>query len=249
VATLTGQGSNASDSSTGSAASAVLAAGGTDQTLDFGFVLPLAVGDYVFVDTNGNGIQDAGDTPIAGITVRLLTAGGAPVTDAAGIVVAAVVTGANGAYHFDNLLPGSYAIQFSGAPTGYNWTSAGAVGSMVANDSNPNSSGLTPVFVLEADSLQMRLVVGTDGTLVATLINSTIDAGLVPPAGLSLPPSPLAPPTPGVLPIPGVPPINVVLPVTGFAVQQWALLAGMLSAIGLGLLLVGNRRRGTTDLM
>ena len=78
-----------------------------------------------------------------------------------GIVVAAGVTGANGAYHFDNLLPGSYVIQFSGAPPGHNWTSAGATGSTVANDSNPKSSGPTPVFVLEAacPSRTMRSVV------------------------------------------------------------------------------------------
>ncbi len=45
---------------------------GTDNTLDFGFkaVVPLTVGDQVFIDNNNNGTMDAGDTPIANVTVQ-----------------------------------------------------------------------------------------------------------------------------------------------------------------------------------
>jgi hypothetical protein len=38
----------------------------------FGFRLPPALGDYVFNDNNANGIQDAGDTPLAGVLVELV---------------------------------------------------------------------------------------------------------------------------------------------------------------------------------
>ena len=47
-----------------SAASAVLTSGQSDLTLDFGFVQPVFVGDFVWSDTNGDGIQDAGEPGI-----------------------------------------------------------------------------------------------------------------------------------------------------------------------------------------
>lgn len=39
---------------------------------DFGFYRPLAIGDLVWNDANNNGVRDAGEAGIAGVTVRLL---------------------------------------------------------------------------------------------------------------------------------------------------------------------------------
>ncbi|HKX43715.1 MAG TPA: SdrD B-like domain-containing protein [Burkholderiaceae bacterium] len=55
---------------------------------------------HVYVDSNGNGQRDAGEPPIAGVTVTLTgtSAGGLPVSLTA-------VTGADGQYLFDGVLP------------------------------------------------------------------------------------------------------------------------------------------------
>ncbi|MCB9156376.1 MAG: DUF11 domain-containing protein, partial [Caldilineaceae bacterium] len=55
---------------------------------------PIEVGNRVWADTNGNGAQDPGEPPIAGVTVTLHDSSGAP--------LAAAVTDANGNYLFSN---------------------------------------------------------------------------------------------------------------------------------------------------
>jgi uncharacterized repeat protein (TIGR01451 family) len=71
---------------------------------DFGFwrVQPGSIGDQVFVDNNGNGVFDAGDTPLAGITVTLYR-DGQP--------IATTVTGPDGTYLFGDLGPGTYVVK------------------------------------------------------------------------------------------------------------------------------------------
>ena len=51
---------------TGETANVTLAPGETNNTLDAGLYQPAALGDFVWSDTNANGIQDAGETGIAG---------------------------------------------------------------------------------------------------------------------------------------------------------------------------------------
>ena len=88
-------------------------AGGSDQdgqtdsygnmTVDFGFVQPAAIGNYVWVDENSDGYQDAGEPGIANVTVNLL--------DAGNNLVATTVTDAAGGYLFPDLAPGVYTVQ------------------------------------------------------------------------------------------------------------------------------------------
>ncbi|MCX6029379.1 MAG: ExeM/NucH family extracellular endonuclease [Chloroflexi bacterium] len=66
-----------------------------------------SIGDRVWYDDNGNGVQDAGEVGIGNVTVDLLTAvGGAP-----GAVIATATTGADGDYQFGNLAGGSYFVK------------------------------------------------------------------------------------------------------------------------------------------
>lgn len=64
---------------------------------------PAALGDYVWYDTNLDGIQDPGESGFAGVPVILL--------DCAGNALAEMVTGDDGAYLFDGLAPGDYMIE------------------------------------------------------------------------------------------------------------------------------------------
>jgi hypothetical protein len=79
---------------------ASVSGGQTNATADFGYyVAPAAVGDFVWLDRNNDGVQDGDEPGIEGVTVVLT------ITYPNGaVVVVTTVTGDNGAYSFGNLL-------------------------------------------------------------------------------------------------------------------------------------------------
>ena len=109
--------------------------------VNFGFVKPASVGDYTWMDVNRDGVQDADEPALPGVTVTLTYEDGSAVTDASGNPVAAVTTDANGKYSFENLLPGGYKVSFQ-APAGFEATTSEA-GDDRAADSNGASASVT----------------------------------------------------------------------------------------------------------
>ena len=109
--------------------------------VNFGFVKPASVGDYTWMDVNRDGIQDADEPALPGVTVTLTYEDGSAVTDASGNPVAAVTTDANGKYSFENLLPGGYKVSFQ-APAGFEATTSDA-GTDRAADSNGATASVT----------------------------------------------------------------------------------------------------------
>ncbi len=105
--TKTGAGTPATDSSNWTATSGDLPNHlDSDLTLDFGFITPsVSVGDYVWLDGNGNGIQDKKEKGIPGVVLVLTGPDGRPVTDILGNPVGPVTTDAKGGYLFDKLPP------------------------------------------------------------------------------------------------------------------------------------------------
>ncbi|GLZ35363.1 hypothetical protein Lesp02_75500 [Lentzea sp. NBRC 105346] len=105
VATKTNAGDDAKDSdadpATGCAPKTTLGIDNPeDLTIDLGLVPPVnRLGDYVWVDVNKDGLQDASDIPVEGVTVKLNTG-------------ATTTTDAQGKYLFDNLPDGSYSVCF-----------------------------------------------------------------------------------------------------------------------------------------
>ena len=164
--TAQGAGGNASldsnaNQTTGISAQVTLTAGQTDNTIDAGLVAippaPAALGDYVWCDTNGNGVQDAAETGLAGVTVDLLNATGTS-------VLAMTTTDSTGHYSFTNLAAGTYEVQFI-APTGKTFTGQG-LGGNAATDSNANkTTGITGPITLQAGQ--------TDNTIDAGLVSNT----------------------------------------------------------------------------
>ena len=154
--TSTGKGTPATDSNP-SPSSVVLATdSSTDQTIDFGFFKPCtgSIGDYVFYDMNQNGIQDLGDTSLAGVTVTLTG------TNIYGIAVnQSATTPASGAYLFSGLCQGAYSVSVA-TPAGFIPTVTGK--GTTATDSNTSPAAV----VLPADN----------GS------NLTIDFGFITPA-------------------------------------------------------------------
>ncbi|MGE3820522.1 MAG: SdrD B-like domain-containing protein, partial [Isosphaeraceae bacterium] len=91
----------------------VLTAGTNGQGNDFGEALPAGVSGTVFVDQNGDATYQPGEPTLAGSTVVLTG------QDGMGRAVSrTVVTGVDGTYAFENLLPGGYRINRT-LPPGY----------------------------------------------------------------------------------------------------------------------------------
>jgi SdrD B-like domain/Secretion system C-terminal sorting domain len=150
------------DPSSGRTGAYTIAAPGTSiTTVDAGiYAIPnvnnakATIGDKVWNDVNGNGVQDAGEPGIAGVTVTLYAGDGTT-------VIATTTTDGAGNYIFTNLDAGNYVVGFSNLPAGYVFTTQNA-GTDVTKDSNPNTgTGKTAPI-----------------TLAAGEINLTIDAGL-----------------------------------------------------------------------
>ena len=140
-----------------------LAEGQVDLTIDGGLILKHgAIGDFVFKDTNGNGIQDATEAGVAGVTVKLVSNGFDGILGTADDVNLTTTTDTNGKYLFNNLSTDQvYQVSFSGIPAGYEFTQAGAGGN-AALDSNADATGAAaPIYLAPGET------------------NSTIDAGLV----------------------------------------------------------------------
>ena len=70
---------------------------------DFGYRRPGAVGDRVWSDFNGNGVQDAGEPGINGVVVNLF--------DSNGNFVAADTTNGDGNYSITNIPAGNYTVR------------------------------------------------------------------------------------------------------------------------------------------
>lgn len=128
-----------------------LTSGQLDATIDAGFFPGSSIGDFAWNDLNANGIQDAGEPGLPGVTVRLQTVQQPGISSATPSAVAAVdvttATNASGLYLFTDLQPGVYVAQFT-APAGW-LSSPQHVGTNpdVDSDANP-TTGLTQNIVL-----------------------------------------------------------------------------------------------------
>jgi predicted secreted protein len=98
---------------TGTSTKIVLLAGQNNLTIDAGYnkvattpIVPItgSIGDQVFFDTNNNGIFDAGDKPLANISVTI--------SDGSGNAISKIFTDITGKYLFSGLTLGTYSIGF-----------------------------------------------------------------------------------------------------------------------------------------
>ncbi|OHS08345.1 hydrolase, partial [Staphylococcus aureus] len=105
-----------------------------NDTIDSGFYKPTYnLGDYVWEDTNKNGVQDKDEKGISGVTVTL--------KDENDKVLKTVTTDENGKYQFTDLNNGTYKVEFE-TPSGYTPTSVTS-----GNDTEKDSNGLTTTGV------------------------------------------------------------------------------------------------------
>ncbi|WP_041258294.1 T9SS C-terminal target domain-containing protein [Fibrella aestuarina] len=146
---------------TGLTQALTLSSGESNTSVDAGFYQQSAgLGNYVFEDKNANGIQDAGDVPIAGVVVTLYQNGSAVMT---------TTTDINGAYSFTGLASGAanvYRVGFS-TPAGF--------GATIPNAGTDDA--------LDSDLIGFTGQTGTY-TLTAGQFDPTVDAGFIRPASI-----------------------------------------------------------------
>ena len=117
-------------------------AGENDLTWDAGMYLSKAsIGDYVWLDTNENGIQDLGENGAANVTVKLY--------DCSDVFISSTTTDNNGNYLFDNLTPGDYKVQFI-LPSGFTFSPKNAGGNNTKDSDANLSNGKTTCTTLTA---------------------------------------------------------------------------------------------------
>ena len=117
-----------------------VAPGQSDLDRDAGVLAtPASVGDRVWYDADNDGVQDAGELGVAGVTVHLLRSDG---TEAA-----ATMSDPDGIYGFANVMPGSYSVKVD-LPAGYRFSPL-SVGSDASLDSDIDpTTATTAAFTL-----------------------------------------------------------------------------------------------------
>jgi len=113
--TLVGQGLSATNSDigfNGKTASFELEANMIEFGVDGGFFRRGSIGNYVWLDINGDGIQQIDELPLPNMRVELLQPDGE--------LLASTITDENGAYNFTNLPPAEYYVSIV-LPDGYGY--------------------------------------------------------------------------------------------------------------------------------
>lgn len=129
------------------------------------------VGDLVWRDVDGDGVQDGGETGLAGASVRLYPA------SSSAPAIASTVTGSAGSFSFTGVPPGSYRLEY-GYPPGYFLGPAGAGGDSGLDSDASQSSGRSPPFDLVAGQTDLT----RDAAAVPT--GSTVFLGSLDAAGI-----------------------------------------------------------------
>ena len=122
-----------------------------------------SVGDRVWYDLDGNGIQDPNEPGVEGVIVELRQGN---------TVIATTTTGPNGIYLFENVAPGLYSVVFR-KPDGYDFSPA-----RQGTDANLDSkvvdfaTGATDIFLVIARSTIMNVDAGLrPGVLVQSCLS------------------------------------------------------------------------------
>ncbi|MCC6501452.1 MAG: sortase [Anaerolineales bacterium] len=167
----------------------------SNRTVDFGFVATaglVSLGSTVFSDINGNGIQNIGETGIAGVVIELYLSSQTPGVD---IPIATDTTDLNGDYFFGNLMPGSYIVYIPTPPAAAPLSSSPGVTDTNDNSEDGDDNGIqtasgqpvtAPVILLTVDgeTTNEPFQGGTQDDADDDNGDMTVDFGFVPSAVL-----------------------------------------------------------------
>lgn len=151
--------------STGKTDVTTLGHGESNLTIDAGLIPTTTlfgkIGNVLWSDENGNGIQDPGEKGIDGVTVTLRDGNdnliGTTVTNS---VYDSVYASTYGNYLFDHLYPGQYYVHFD-LPEGYTFTKkVSGLPDEADNDSDVDPSGNTIRFMLNGGEEKLSIDAG-----------------------------------------------------------------------------------------
>ena len=149
-----------------------------DFTWDAGFYQPASIGDFVWIDTNRDGIQNDGDTGVNGVQIDLFGAGPDGSFGSADDLTYRTVTSSAGSrdgdYTFSNLPPGRYYAMLA-TPRGYVFTQQ-STGTDRALDSDVDpASAETAVFELLSGAHRTDIDAGLVQSVSAIAVEKTPD--------------------------------------------------------------------------
>jgi hypothetical protein len=132
----------------------------SNLSVDFGVYPAAALGDMVWLDTNANGAQDAGEPGVPGVTVSLYRPGpdGTPGTGD-DVPVSTTTTGPGGDYLFPNLPSGNYFVQFA-LPPGYARSPRDQRGNDAADSDADPTTGRSPLVPLPPGRTNLTIDAG-----------------------------------------------------------------------------------------
>ncbi|MBS1744220.1 MAG: T9SS type A sorting domain-containing protein [Bacteroidetes bacterium] len=124
------------------------------------------IGDYMWFDLNGNGIQDVNEIGVSGMEVKLY--------NNAGFNVATTATNSDGYYQFSNVQPGNdYYVIFT-KPAGYSFTLQNIGGVAAADNSKADATGQSNNFNVPPASSILNIDAGiVTGSVPVTLLSFT----------------------------------------------------------------------------
>ena len=104
---------------------------------DFGYKGNSTIGDRVYIDLNGNGVQDAGEQGIVGASINVIGYGQDGILgNADDVAYTTITTGADGKWNLAGLAPGKYQVTAS-TPTGAGLVLTDSLDNGVLNSTNP----------------------------------------------------------------------------------------------------------------
>ncbi|MEY3419940.1 MAG: hypothetical protein RIR48_220, partial [Bacteroidota bacterium] len=146
---------------TGKTPSITVTIGQAARNIDAGLFRRGSIGDFVWEDSNSNGIQDIDEPGISGSTVTL-----SKVADNSFVPLQTTTT-SSGQYKFENLKPGTYNISF-GVVTFKKLTTTKS-GSDNTKDSDPDESGLVSNVLLLSGGNRTDIDAGYVSTSTASI--------------------------------------------------------------------------------
>jgi uncharacterized repeat protein (TIGR01451 family) len=164
-------------------------AGETLTTIDAGLIEASTIGDFVWWDADGDGLQDAEEVGLNGVTVNLLDTNGVAVLDANNNPITTVTadngSGDPGYYLFEGLYPDDYIVEFVlPSNTAFAIQNADANGVSGGNNSDADTTtGRSDVFTLgvaedltrvDAGLLQAELILSKRVSQLSVSENASI---------------------------------------------------------------------------
>jgi len=110
-----------------------LVSGENDPMWDLGLYQSTTVGDRIWLDVDGNGIQNSNESGLAQVTIHL--------ADSAGNILNSTKSDEQGNYLFENLPPGEYQL-YCEPPEGLTYT---RVGQSTEDSEHPDDSDVDPI--------------------------------------------------------------------------------------------------------